>query len=281
MTAYGFDVSLAAGLPDRPERTDLVLLSTDGEGEGNWCAAEREVPPGHVLRASVRTGLPAADVCRTLRAYGLTVTDLPEPSRPEDLLLLSTRLDGEPPWLDVGEEVPFGHVGRAAWASGQEVDDVIAALSEYGLRPQTAPHSELSEADRELLDALELEDVSPSLLHRLDFVDLWSAAGVLGWSLAMVTDRLRVLGVAVPLDLPQEPDELDDLLLDHELNLWSERKVSGTDVSMAALLGTARALRRPVEEIAARLDGVVRTSGPPPRPPRPGRSGRQSDAGQL
>ncbi|MER6010240.1 wHTH domain-containing protein [Streptomyces bluensis] len=255
MTPYGFDVSLAAGLPDRPEKTDLVLLSTDGEGEGNWCAAEREVPPGHVLRASVRTGLPAADVCRTLRAYGLTVTDLPERSRPEDLLLLSTGLDGEPPWLKVGEEVPFGHVRRAAEASGQEVDDVIAALSDYGLRPRTAPHTELSEADRELLDALELEDVSPSLLDRLDFVDLWSAADVLGWSLATVTDRLRALGVAVPLDFPQEPDELDDALLsDHELKLWSERKMSGTDVSLAALLGTARGLRRPVKEIAARLE---------------------------
>ncbi|WP_194238782.1 wHTH domain-containing protein [Streptomyces spongiae] len=255
MAPYGFDVSLADDLPDRPERTDLILLSRDGEGEGYWCAAEQEVPPGHVLWSSARTGLPVADVCRTLRAYGLTVTDLPERSRPDDLLLLSTGLDGEPPWLDVGKEVPFEHVRRAAERSGRETDDVIAALSEYGLCPRTAPPAELSEDDRRFLDAAGLEDVSQSLLDRLDFHDLRTAADELGWSLAMVTERLRALGVAVPLDFPREPDELDDaLLLDPELNLWSDRKLGGTDVSMADLLGTARGLRRPVEEIAVRLD---------------------------
>uniref|UniRef100_UPI000AAE66EA wHTH domain-containing protein n=1 Tax=Streptomyces torulosus TaxID=68276 RepID=UPI000AAE66EA len=256
MRSYGFDVSLAEALPDRPDRTDLVLLSQDGEGEGQWFRGDREVPPGHVLWSAERTGLPVAEVCRRLRNHGLEVTDPPERQSPEDLRLLSRDHDGRPPWRVAGGAVAFKGLLDAAEKSGMTVADVAAVLTAYGLRPGSPPPVQPTDQDLRLFGSPGNGHAghgrSVSGLH--EWRRVWVRAADLGLSQAAAADRLRALGVACPLVLPKAPTELDHALLDRDLHLWQTLHANDSEVPLPLLLITAYELSRSVPEVGARLE---------------------------
>jgi hypothetical protein len=256
MRSYGFDVSLAKTLPDRPDRTDLVLLSQNGEGEGQWFRGDREVPPGHVLWSAERTGLLVAEVCRRLRNHGLDVTDPPERQSPQDLRLLSRDHDGRPRWLAAGAVVPSKDVLDAAEKCGMTVADVAAVLTAYGLRPGSPPPVQPTDQDRTLFGLQGNGHAGPGRplggLHAWHRV--WVRAAGLGLSQSAAADRLRALGVPCPLVLPEAPTEFDRALLDRDLFLWQTLEATDGEVPAPLLLITAYELSRPVPEIGARLE---------------------------
>ncbi|MET9848536.1 wHTH domain-containing protein [Streptomyces ossamyceticus] len=256
MRSYGFDVSLAETLPDRPDRTDLVLSSQDGEGEGQWFRGDREVPPGHVLWSAERTGLPVAEVCRRLRNHALDVTDPPERQSPEDLRLLSRNHDGRPPWLTAGAVVPFKSVQDAAEQCGMAVADVAAVLTAYGLRPGSHLPVQPTDQDRRLFGSQVYEQAGHGGSGRGVYAwhRVWVRAADLGLSQAAAADRLRALGVPCPLVLPEAPTEFDHALLDKDLFLWQTLRANDSEVPLPLLLITAYELSRPVLEIGARLE---------------------------
>ncbi|EKX68878.1 wHTH domain-containing protein [Streptomyces ipomoeae] len=256
MAVYGFDVSLAETIPNRPEKIDLLLLSQDGEGERRWLHGGHEVAPGHLLWSAELTGLPVREVCRRLRSYGLRVTDPPARQCAEDLRLLSRGLDAAPDWLDAGGTVIVAHVLKAARECRMTVDGVVSVLTAYGLRPPASPLTRLSDEDRRLLaHGLEGDDEHGWIVpESLPWAYVWGAANVLGLSPTAVVERLRALGVVCPLVLPETPTGLDEALLDDGLYLWRVLRTNDTGVSMQGLLATAYELSRPVTEVATRLE---------------------------
>jgi hypothetical protein len=256
MATYGFDVSRAGELPDRPSGVVLRLLLGDGDG-GTWLDDGTEVPPGHVLYVAERTGLPVVDVCRELRAYGLTVIDPPGRRGELDLRLLSRQCDGRPQWRGIGEEVAFGDVRFAARTCGTTTELVISTLTAYGLRPQTPRLTELTATDRTLLGLGPHESLehgwAPPISRSRSFADIWETVRNRELSPAAVMDRLRELGVDCPLVFPEHPTADDSALLDPELALWAGRYTGETDVGVADLLVVARRVGRTVSEVAAHL----------------------------
>lgn len=255
MAKYGFDVSRAGELPDRPSMFALRVLLGDGDG-GLWLDSGTEVPPGHVLWAAERTGLPVADVCRELRAYGLLVTDPPGRRGGHDLRLLSQQCDGSPPWWHIGDKVPFSSVRLAARKCGTTTEEVISTLTAYGMRPQSPRLTELTATDRILLGFGPAEDLEhgwdPPLLP-LPYRNIWETAQDRGLSPAVVMERLRELGVDCPLVFPEHPTADDALLFDPDLVLWAGRSTGQTEVEVADLLLVARRVGRTASEVAARL----------------------------
>ncbi|MFI1487282.1 hypothetical protein [Streptomyces sp. NPDC020747] len=257
MERYGFVVTQAAGLPDRPDPLDLSLLSMDGEGEGDeeWWDTDSPVPPGHALSMVVRTpDLSPADVCTRLRRYGLTVADLPDLRGPHDLRLLSRGLDAKPGWIGHEETVPYGHLMAAARSCHMEVADVATVLEAYGLRAQTTPSADWSASDRMLLGTDDDTEFLWSPRTEVSCQTLWEVAEEFEMPLRAVVERLRELGVHTSLTFPEELTELDEALLDIDLDLWEDRYTHDTDVSVPELLLTARRLRTSPNRIAARLD---------------------------
>ncbi|MFD3308916.1 hypothetical protein [Streptomyces sp. NPDC058694] len=256
MKRYGFDVSRAAGLPDRPEPLDLRLLSVDGGGEGErgWWGTDEPVPPGHAFSMVVRTpDLSPADVCTRLRRYGLTVADLPDRRGLHDLRLLSRNLDAKPGWIGHEETVPYGHLVAAARSCHMEVADVAAVLEAYGLCARATPAEEWSASDRMLLDLDGDEEFLWSPPTGVNCRTLWAVAEEFEMSLRAVVERLRELGVRTSLTFPEQLTEFDEALLDIHLDLWEYRSTLETDVAMSDLLLTARRLRTSPNRIAARL----------------------------
>lgn len=256
MSAYGLDVSLAETIADRPGKTDLLLLSQDGEGEGSWLRDDREVPPGHVLWSAELTGLPVEEVCRRLRSYGLRVTDPPARQCGEDLRLLSEEHDGEPPWLGGGRTVPFRVVLKAARACRMSVTDVVSVLTAYGVRPTMPSVFRPSDQDRRLLGPLLDGDngYGWSVPRSRPWSEVWAEADALGLPPDGVPEKLRELGMVCPLVLREALADLDRALLDKDLYLWKALRTNDTEVSVPVLLTVAYELERPVTEIEVRLE---------------------------
>lgn len=232
LAAYGFDVSLAEFLPYPPGKVDLRLLSTDCHGGGPWLSGGHEVAPGHVLWSAERTGLSVREVCQRLRAYGLTVTDLPDRPGAGDLRVLSREADARPDWWSAEEAVSLSHVVRAARVCGLAVTDVVSVLTSYGLSAE-----------------------APSSVHPTDPVRNEGRG---------MAERLRNLGVVCPPGLPEEPTELDDLLLHARLPVWADRGTNTTNVHLHNLLRTAHAVATPAVEVAVRLSAYGLSVPPTP-----------------
>ncbi|WP_176308441.1 wHTH domain-containing protein [Micromonospora sp. NBS 11-29] len=194
---YGFRTP-EVSLPDTVTFTDLGLLSQDLDGDNPWLDPARTVPPGHVLLGARRTGLTYAQVHERLRRFGLTTrSELPpDDTNSADLIMLSVRLSGEPPWLDLERPAPVGHLVAAAQRTGRTPDQVAQRLRELG---HTTP-------EHSLPDYLSTEDtvlVSQSLDGERPWIEpaealslgrLVIAAAITGLSPARVSQRLRELG---------------------------------------------------------------------------------------
>lgn len=250
------------------EPDDLVLISRDLDSTSPWLDLHEEVAPVHVLRAAERTGRPVAEVVARLRAFGFTLggnLDALETVKlePEDLQLASRDLDSSQPWLDPARPVPLIHLLRATEATGRDVADVATRLAAVGYRVDVDP-------DAILIDHLEPDDLTITS-EDLDGSDPWldpmkavptirilRAAQRTRRSVHDIAARLTFLGYAVSLhgagpSLDQvEPDDL--LITSRDLDGSQPWLDLDEQVPLPHLLQAARRVRRPVHEIAARLE---------------------------
>ncbi|MFB9183089.1 hypothetical protein ACFFX1_33570 [Dactylosporangium sucinum] len=250
------------------EPDDLVLISRDLDSTSPWLELAEEVAPVHVLRAAERTSRPVSEVAARLRSFGFRLggdLDAIEVVKlePEDLQLASRDLDGSQPWLDSSRPVPLIHLLRAAESTGREVGDVAARLAACGYRVDVDP-------DAILIDHLEPDDLTITS-EDLDGSDPWldpmkpiptirvlRAAQRTRRSVHDIAARLTFLGYAVSLhgagpSLDQvEPDDL--LITSRDLDGSQPWLDLDEQVPLPHLLQAARRVRRPVHEIAARLE---------------------------
>jgi Caspase domain len=127
------DIDLEAAHDLELDRDDLILLpSAIGLGQAS------QVSPIHLVYAASRLGKPLDQVLDSLRRFepvGVTLPQI-EPGQikglmveREDLQMLSTDLDGLPPWLE--GEVPITHVLMVSARQQQTVGEVIDKLSRF------------------------------------------------------------------------------------------------------------------------------------------------------
>ncbi|WP_433338598.1 HD domain-containing protein [Dactylosporangium sp. CA-139066] len=250
------------------EPDDLVIISRDLDSTSPWLDLAEEVAPVHVLRAAERTSRPVTEVAARLRSFGFRLggnLDAIEVVKlePEDLQLAGRDLDGSQPWLDSSRPVPLIHLLRAAESTGREVREVASRLAACGYRVDIDP-------DAILIDHLEPDDLTITS-EDLDGSDPWldpmkpvptirilRAAQRTRRTVHDIAARLTFLGYAVSLhgagpSLDQvEPDDL--LITSRDLDGSQPWLDLEEQVPLPHLLQAARRVRRPVHEIAARLE---------------------------
>ena len=270
------------------EPDDLLLMARDLDSASPWLDLADEVSPVHVLRAAERSGRPVHEVLERLRSFGFTIGGRgPVPTgletddtveltlnaaalesvklEPEDLVIASNDLDGNQPWLNPARPVPLIHLLRAADTTGRELTDVLTRIAAIGYRVDLDP-------DTILIDRLEPDDLILTSEDN-DGSDPWldpakpvltirilRAAQRTRRSVHDVAARLTFLGYSVNLDSSRvslETIEPDDLIItSRDLDGSQPWLDLGEHVPLPHLLQAARRVRRPVHEVAARLEAL-------------------------
>ncbi|WP_369167143.1 ATP-binding protein [Streptomyces sp. R28] len=171
------------------------------------------VPPGHIADASIRLGIPVAEVCRRLAAHGLRSDParLPDHPTPQTLSLLSRNVTGESPWLDRARTPPPGHVLHAASELELEPTEVLARLAALGFAlPEPFP----ADASLDDLSALDDEVYGEFLVPPgpLSYGSVFSGVQDLD-DLRHKLRRLRAYGFDIALEVPRRPTSLDREIL--------------------------------------------------------------------
>ncbi len=242
-----------------PQEDDLVLISCDLDGSYPWLDPGEEVPLAHILAAAAETRAPAEQVRARFQALGFQ--HLPEavplPHR-DDRILLSTGLHGEPPWLEVAEDVPLAHIMLAAAETGTPAEQVRVRFQALGFQqlPEGVP---LPHQDDRILLSRGLDGESPWLEpgQRVPLAHVLAAAAMTGTPAAQIRDRLGALGFpwltdAVPDPLPH-PRKADLVLLSRDLHGEYPWLDPGEEVPLAHVLAAAARTDTPAAQVLERL----------------------------
>ncbi|MFI0899584.1 caspase family protein [Streptomyces sp. NPDC020983] len=187
------------------EQGDRRLLSRELDDMPPWIPSGSRVPIGHLLAVCESVEAPPRPrVAERFAQLGYVVDERDRGTRsPEtlkdDLVVLSTGLNGEGPWLDPLDPVPAGHVLCAARATGYTAKDVVARLIRLGHRvPAFAPHTfRTATRDADLIILSEgLDGERPWLPVAADvsFPHLLAAAAATASSPQQVAERLSRFG---------------------------------------------------------------------------------------
>ncbi|RBM19851.1 caspase family protein [Streptomyces sp. PT12] len=123
-----------------PERFGLSALPADPElgshdPTANWPGGDAGPFLNDVVKTAVHLGVSPRRVAARLAELGRPLPDgggVPESAGPDDLVLMSRDLDGEPPFLPRDVPVPLGHVLSAARRLGRTPAATAARLAEVG-----------------------------------------------------------------------------------------------------------------------------------------------------
>ncbi|MGW7541429.1 wHTH domain-containing protein [Streptomyces sp. NPDC054770] len=235
----------------------LVALLDASFGNGQWMALTRPVPPGHLLGAHLTLNIAIDEAIERLVEIGFTVPDeLPAHTPAEWVVrLLSHRLNGRPNWLDPAEPVVAGHVLWAMRTLERSFSEVVAALTDYGFRPELGTMDDQSASQllrhitewgwaEGLVRGLDVrEDLPPGLVVH--------ASKCLGITLREAVQRMAALGFSSGV-LPEEAVDTDAALLG--LDEGSPDVFdAGSEIPLAWLVQLAEDSGLAPREAAARL----------------------------
>ncbi|WP_330280202.1 caspase family protein [Streptomyces sp. NBC_00569] len=264
LTELGLRLQDGVVLPETVTTDELLILSCDLDQQPPWLDVADPVSLGHVLMAAERTKRRPAEVAARLAELGLRLVEgtvLPESTDPTDSYLLGRgRLRGPSPrpWLDVTEPVPLGHVLAVAQRTKRRPAEVVARLTELGLRLQGG--------------AVQPAVVNPDdliiLRHRVKQPMLWwdvtrsvppahvlVAAHAVGRSPEEVAARLVQLGLRLheAAELPSAVDPGDLTLLNAGIDRTPEWLNFSEPVPLGHVLAVAERTKRRPAEVADRL----------------------------
>ncbi|WP_231911195.1 MULTISPECIES: ATP-binding protein [Streptomyces] len=253
LRGFGFQLSdTTVTLCQAAEKDELLWLNREKPEDG-CLDPGAEVPPGHIAQASLRLGLSVQDVCRRLAAHGLRADPAGLPDRPtlQTVLLLSSNVDGEPPWLDRARTPPPGHALHAAEELGLAPAEVLARLCALGFaRPDPFP----ADASTDDLWALDDELYGDFLVPPgpIPYGNVFSSVQDLD-GLRLKIRRMRSYGFDIALEVPRRPTSLDRELLCESgpFNWWFTR--TDEAVPFAQILMASRELGAQPATIAKRL----------------------------
>jgi hypothetical protein len=222
------------------------------------------VPPGHVLAAARRSGLPVADVAGKLTSLGFSVPEAISSGECPDLRILGWDREAEPPWLRAGQFIPSHHVVLAAELVKLPTSEVARALASLGLQVagELLGAGPSESADRII--------VSRELTGNQPWLDQWddndvllpvpvghviAAADQTSQPIATVARRLAALGFQVPgvlLDIAGNAETDDRVITSRDLTgelPWLAERL----VPLGHILTAAERLSQPPVAIAGRL----------------------------
>ena len=207
----------AAAVRARP--SDQILLSTDADGSAPWLDAVLTVPLPHVVRVARIVGRDAAEVAARLEALGFTVAagSAVVGVDPDDLVLMSSAVEPQAPWLPLDEPVSLLHLLRCADRTGRPVRDLADRLVRLGHDVPDAVRTSTArlEPDDDVLASVDLDARGPWLApgREVGIAHLVRAARKVGRPVAEVAQRLDVLGYPQPPGAPFLSDGPHDLVL--------------------------------------------------------------------
>ncbi|MEU2358179.1 caspase family protein [Streptomyces misionensis] len=263
LVELGLRLPSGAVLPDDVLTSDLLILSRDVDGEPPWLGAD-PVPLGHVVAVAERTKRRPAQVAARLTELGLRLADagaLPETAEPGDSQLLDERqFPGRPPWLGPGDQVPLGRVLSVAQRWGRRPADVVARLTEWGLRLQdgAVPPAFVEPEDLVILRRGGTQKAPRwwSGNRPVPLAHVLVVAHTLGWEPPKVADRLVRLGLRLHEGavVPEAVDPGDFGLLDADGSTRAREWMSLTEpVPPGHVLAVAERTRRRPAQVVARL----------------------------
>ncbi|MGM1058441.1 wHTH domain-containing protein [Saccharothrix sp. Mg75] len=133
LTTHGF--RCPERLVARPVKEDEVLLSSDVDGVAPWLTTDEPIKPHHIARYLRLSVSPDDNVVARLVEYGFDVdtTHLPARFSAQDVVLLSSSLNGADTWLRGEEPVPLVHLVEAAATLSTTITEVADRLRELGM----------------------------------------------------------------------------------------------------------------------------------------------------
>ncbi|MET9685616.1 wHTH domain-containing protein [Streptomyces coeruleorubidus] len=239
-------------LCEAAEKDDLLWLNPDRVTEG-CLDPDVAVPPGHLARASLRSGLSVPEVCRRLAAHGLRADSVRLPDRPttETVVLLSLNANGKPPWLEPEQATPPGLVLGAAEELELEPAEVLAKLAALGVVPPEPFPADATTDDLWVLhDEISGECLVPP--RPMSYGNVFTGVKDLD-DLRFKIHRLRAYGFDTALEVPRRPTPLDREVLSQSspINWWLTQTDAAVPFSYVLL--AARQLGALPTTIAKRL----------------------------
>ncbi|MFD9067623.1 caspase family protein [Kitasatospora purpeofusca] len=228
-------------------------LETDG-----WVDPAKPVPLGHVLSVAQWMGCRPAEVAARLAELGYSLREgqpVPDEVFDDDLVVLSRRVNGRPPWLAAAEPVPLGHVLFAATQLNWLPEAVVGRLEALGTGRTDHLVLPLPPGTERLLVPEPGQD--PKWLAPGAPVPLWKVlvvAEATSLQPREVIDGLAALGHPFEGTVVPETVEDDDyMLLSRYLAPEGPWLDAGEEVSAWHVLAVASELNRAPGEVVARL----------------------------
>ncbi|MDT3442722.1 MULTISPECIES: hypothetical protein [unclassified Pseudofrankia] len=245
--------------------------------ERRVCASRAMVTlvfPGFLAIISEKTGISVNDVTEILVSCGYRIPSeirLPAAVDECDLVLLSLKLDGSPPWLIPDSQASLAHVTQASAVTGKAPREIVARLADYGitLNSSAGVPEQIPTAGRALLNCenkviRSLGRVFKSW-RKFDAADLVAASGETQrspWDIACTLGTYGFTG-SVPQSLSDEFLEIDREIISYlqwSDFIWARLiRRSETDsekvarLSVAFVVQIADRVRRAPREVIDRL----------------------------
>jgi hypothetical protein len=202
----GFNVPDLAGLPERLDGNDRILISANLNGRAPFLDREHAVPYAFMAAAAAMLGKSASWVASRLASLGFAIPDLAgTPSRldRDDLVLLSRDLDRAWPWISYEKSISRARLTLASAALGRSPAEIAVRFAELGF---TTPSPE---GLPERLDGDDLTILKRDLTRRGFWLDpdepisyaYLVAAAKTRRSPAELARRLTQLGFILPVGL--------------------------------------------------------------------------------
>lgn len=260
------------------EPEDRVLISRHLDGRSPMLSGAVTVPIGHVLLAAERLEQGIDGIARRLTGLGFRVPGAAGKVEQDDLVIMSTKFDGEPPWLPMEGRVHSQHVIGAAMKVNRPVGEVARRLSTLGFDvPEELPHAGNTQPGDHLMVTRELTEEPSYLLPQWDEDDILvpvpighavAVAEKLGCSVGQAARRLAQIGFLVsPAFFTVGPPEPGDRVLASRDLTGEWPWLANQMVPLGHLVTAAQRSGRTLEETAERLEALG--FAVPPLPNRP------------
>jgi hypothetical protein len=236
--------------PEDACRSDLPLLSSDLEGDGQWLATG-DPGPYRLAKACTRLGLSPQAAADRLMAFGFAVPDrIPDGVESDDLELLTLH-----DWTYEGTLIPPGHLLTVSAQLDVSPESAMARLATYGHRPMTSSVPDKNDVDLSLLSR-GLNGRPPWLPpgEPVSATHLVNALVRLGIPLRLSAERLTAYGYALVDSITAEGlDQADPWVLK---NGGFGRHKSGEPVHLDQLLKMSQATGVPVLDVAEQMRDI-------------------------